>query len=361
MSTTVSLCGTGSVVAWTDVTVGVCCYGNQFGVVSVSTAVPSGSLSQTSTVTCRAPDNAVFTLTSTWTGGDDDGVGIPSCDGALAGSIPERVKLTGGWPGAEETVADTTLPTKSSLAGTYPDCFSGGAFLPETCRVQVWINGQPCTSSRPICADWQDASADGSVVRCKMGSYVVPMSSCDLLENSYDPGVTPSPLTTVVGDKPAPTPGSGTSPSTGPSSSASPAPTTGPNPDPTTEDPPTVSTPGYGNSKGCLGQNWSWNPVSWVYAPVKCAFIWAFVPSVTLRNPFPDMSAWAVAFPSVTGGCASPSVDIGAGGSKPMGWCDASVQSVADAGRPWVDAVIVVCGALGIWRRLSRSAGVDSE
>jgi len=53
------------------------------------------------------------------------------------------------------------------------------------------------------------------------------------------------------------------------------------------------------DSDGCLSSEWSWNPVSWVLAPIKCAFLWAFVPPggwgsaiATQRNQVADSPQW---------------------------------------------------------------------
>jgi hypothetical protein len=77
----------------------------------------------------------------------------------------------------------------------------------------------------------------------------------------------------------APAPEAPPEPSPSPTSSATPAPfpTSGPNPrpdDPTLPEGPTRDE----DTQGCLAKEWSWNPVSWVLAPVKCALVWAFVP-----------------------------------------------------------------------------------
>lgn len=59
---------------------------------------------------------------------------------------------------------------------------------------------------------------------------------------------------------PNPSAGPSTGPSSGPSAPPGPGTGSGSNPD-----------PGDG-SGSCLGGMWSWNPVDWVYVPIKCAF-----------------------------------------------------------------------------------------
>jgi hypothetical protein len=46
----------------------------------------------------------------------------------------------------------------------------------------------------------------------------------------------------------------------------------------TTGNNPATGDPGSDN---CMSSFWSWNPVAWVFTPVKCALTWAFVPSST--------------------------------------------------------------------------------
>lgn len=55
-------------------------------------------------------------------------------------------------------------------------------------------------------------------------------------------------------------------------------PSTGEAVDEPVDNPKPSDRPSYGS---CVKENVSWNPVSWVYSPVKCALDWAFVPSET--------------------------------------------------------------------------------
>jgi hypothetical protein len=50
------------------------------------------------------------------------------------------------------------------------------------------------------------------------------------------------------------------------------------------------------DNSSCWGSGWSWNPISWVYVPIKCALQWAFVPSAgtwtdAMAQPLADWKA----------------------------------------------------------------------
>lgn len=99
--------------------------------------------------------------------------------------------------------------------------------------------------------------------------------------------------TTTLAPQPtgAPTVGPSTGPTTGPSTAPSSAPSTAPSTGPSS--PPTtgasasprpgpgddVVNPPSGDTSGCMGEAAGWNPVHWILVPVKCALIWAFVPT----------------------------------------------------------------------------------
>jgi hypothetical protein len=249
---------------------------------TAGTSIPAESLSQTTSIDCLLADGSTVTLTGTTTGTDGQ-VPMPSCQAADPGSVPTKIVVKAGWPGAEQTQATVALKDPHSM---YPDCFdANGAFL-GTCKVRVWINGSPCQVGQAACLNWQTTADDGTdTVECRMGSYVIPLSSCSPLKRSYDP-TTGTQLLTAVD----PNTGAPVDPNLDPDPSASPTPSTGalpttganpstvPNPDPT-PDPGTEPQPDPDpESQNCWGSGWSWNPVSWVYVPVKCALEWAFVP-----------------------------------------------------------------------------------
>ena len=86
---------------------------------------------------------------------------------------------------------------------------------------------------------------------CMWGGYVVPADECD-------PGTDPT--------RPSP------APSTVPTAPPTGAPTEPPYPRPTPETTPAPE------GEGCLGAGVTLNPTTWVFTPVRCALVWAFVP-----------------------------------------------------------------------------------
>jgi hypothetical protein len=219
-----------------------------------------------------------------------------------AGRLPVPSCESHGWrpTGMSATNADTgQLLGQWALddpSHDYADCFVGAQVV---CKATVWVNGKSCTSAQAAfhCVDWfHYKETHPSNVECRFGSYVVDYDVCAPLRQAFpSPGVTievspgedggwyPDPGHTG-NPAPAPDPDPGPDPDPDPDPTGDPDPTTGPSdgsdPFPTTG---TQPDPGDG-SDGCLGGSWGLNPVEWVYRPVKCAVVWAFVPQTSLQT-----------------------------------------------------------------------------
>lgn len=249
--------------------------------VDVSSGVPDRSLSIKTDVTCSLPDGSKVVITRSTTGVDGE-VPMPSCLDAYGG-VPTEVAVGAGLSGGEQPQAHWSL---GDPRNDYPDCFDGaGAFL-SSCKVRVWVNGQPCHVGSPSgCVNWEtDSDDNGDKVECRFGTYVIPLSECSPLKKAYQTGTGTQTITTVDPTTGVPTDPSQV-PATQPAASAASQPTTGTNPSslPSTGTtvttlPPPVTGPSDSASSNCWGTGWSWNPVSWVFVPVKCALSWAFVP-----------------------------------------------------------------------------------
>lgn len=322
----------------------------------ISRDVPAGSLSQTTTVHCRKPDGSTGEIKATNTGADGHVV-LPSCREKFGpGAYPLDATIGGGWPGAEQTGVTVTM---GNVPERYPDCFDAatGAYL-NTCRVRVWINGQPCTSEVTVCRNWETYADDnpGADVECRWGPYEVAMSNCSLLKNSYKPDAHTQHLTTIdaggyIYDPIySPTPTGNPQPSPSPQPQPEPLPTAGPNPgpddvpDPTPDDDP--------QSQSCWGQGWSWNPVSWVYVPVKCAFLWAFDPKTDVKGkvggwkgefdgkvPFGWIGGLSPGNPALGGDCPSWKVHVGSWSAETM--CGTAWAADLRGARPWLAAGMI--------------------
>lgn len=280
---------------------------------SVGTAVDPSSVVQTTTIQCSdGLGNVLGTVKATSTGSAGQ-LEVPSCPAVYPGSVPTHITATAG-PTATvqgQTLLDGPL---TNPATKYPNCFDSAGHWLTSCVVRVWINGQPCHVGTAGCSTWTtDAADNGDAVECRMGpTYVVPLSDCQELKRAYQTGTGTRTLTVT---DPAGTPIDATDPGAGSASSA--APTTGANPS-TPADPSTAPAPATSSSSSCFGTGWSWNPVSWVVIPVKCALSWAFVPTsapsfTDIPSPLP--SGWLPTLNSGSdGACGSvsmPPLDIG--------------------------------------------------
>lgn len=121
-----------------------------------------------------------------------------------------------------------------------------------------------------------------------------------------------------------------------------------------------------GEGRSCIGGIVSWNPLDWVYVPVKCALTWAFVPSDTdvesvlqplhdefegtigvLFTSFDDLiNAFVPSHGTAdsSGNCLGPSISVGVlhlEDIHPLDACDEPMKTVAG----YVHALLT----LGVW------------
>jgi hypothetical protein len=246
----------------------------------------SDEVTYTTKVDCRFPNGTVQTITGSITG--DGRVPVPSCEAAFPGqgAVPVGAKSSAGV-GLGPTIPMIDFGVDDDVYDDFADCFGPTGLV---CEIEVHIGGQPCVMGLGHCPYWPEyAETHPDLVRCKFGSHTLPLSDCDMLKRSYRgtrpldevnpdgsiktqprPEVDPFPPTDPNPDAPQPD-----KPTPTPTPTPNGPPTTGtnpvtPNPDPGVNDDP--------DSQNCFGEMWSWNPVDWVYVPVKCAVIWAFVP-----------------------------------------------------------------------------------
>lgn len=229
------------------------------------------------------PTTIPHDVTSSVTG-DPDKLPVASCE--AHGWLPAGVTVTNPATGA--VVGDWTMDNPLSQFG---NCFGPtGALL---CKTTVYVNGKACTSAAEApghCVDWWTYK-DGhpSEVECRFGGYVVPYANCKPLQHAFPTaGTTVDTIPTVDGDWDPDGDHNGD-----------------PDPDPdcpagyhmnshglclqdTTDDPTdptgTGTNPDPGDGSSCMGGAFTLNPVDWVYVPVKCAMVWAFVPQTSLAT-----------------------------------------------------------------------------
>lgn len=338
---------------------------------------PLGDLSSITTtktdVECYDPTNGqVETLTGT--NKTSGRIAIPSCQEHLPGTRPKEVTVTEHYGDNDATgthVGTWTDPQVETYGNEYPDCFTPSGAL--QCKVAVWIAGLECTSERPLCYDWQRTMVRHPDVKveCRFGTYVVDMANCTMLKHAY---AGPSyPLTTTTTDgTPTPNPdpnpdpvapGTGTGTGTIPQEGTNPGTTPGTDP---AADP---------DSANCWGTGWSWNPISWVYVPIKCALKWAFVPAAgAMTGVITDIKAafdqstpglWLSALDNLAvdaglTGCQGPTWNIPAPVNqtiKPFNACSGAAASAASVVKLVATVGIVLGGAFACVRAIGAGFG----
>ena len=192
-------------------------------------------------------------------------VELPACPTDFP--TPAGAGVAAGSPWTPDTVQPAGTPTGTPLAPPLdppsPDILPlqpkpGEPVVPR--RTMPGTPAQPLPDIDPLTGTPKPTPQPLPPVvpdegHCMWGGYAVAAEDCD---GAPAPAPPPSPTPTAPGE-PAPFP------------------TSGPNPRP--PDPSLPAGPSADqDTEGCLAKTWSWNPVSWVYAPVKCALLWAFVP-----------------------------------------------------------------------------------
>jgi hypothetical protein len=277
---------------------------------SVRFPIPESLFKITTTVKCQNPAGALFTITGTETGLPNR-MPVPSCRLVDPTWVPAEVIATDN---DGKQLATFTFPNYQL---DYPNCFGPSGLV---CDTRVYVGGVQCDVGVAGCAYWWEHRFDSAYqVKCKFGSYAVHVSNCEPLRKTYQgTQIQTYPLTdpqTYPEPAPDPDPTTNPVPQPQPSTGGSTFPSTGSNPASPSTSPDGSTNP---DSQNCFAAAWSWNPVDWVYVPVKCALIWAFVPEPAylsgkvegLRQDFDGTTpgAWAAAFGGQTydlsaGGC----------------------------------------------------------
>lgn len=197
-------------------------------------------------------------VTSPW--GPSETLAVPSCKERLGPDwvgvgikvIPMDPKIGGvpqTWPDYDavpNTVPEEWLPDEEDAQPCH-DSANG-------CSLTLWIDGNPCTVGAALCTEVkvkQLVEVDSPRVSCHYGTSVVEVERCYQIMGVYtSPGSVLDPTKTPTPTVPVPLA-------------------------------PRVpeSSPAPQDSASCLAGVVSWNPVDWVFTPIKCALRWAFVPS----------------------------------------------------------------------------------
>jgi hypothetical protein len=326
----------------------------------------------TFTETCQAPGGGTFTRSqsSTYTpvpGGKSPDVALPNCWDITPGSVRTQVGV--GVTRGGSTIETGTVPTiDPGIATKYPDCASSECLLtpqyvPTSTKCFSGLTAVPDGD----CVDyWPSESTNPAAWRCFWGSYRVPLSFC---EDAYPKKFFATGTRTNTG----------TDPTTDPTTAPAPA-----DPPPcfisTCSNPPIPAVPPGGDPKNggdsCMSDAVSFNPVKWVYIPVKCALIWAFVPdSGSISGVIASVkSAWLSSTPGLwvgaigdlvpTGtlaGCEGPPFNLDFQGvhvhTHPFTACTGAGATAAGFVNLALSAGIVVVGGFACVRALGSGFG----
>lgn len=343
---------------------------------------PPQSWTVTYTLTCEngtttASETSTVHFTPTASGSSPDPTFDHTCAELLSGSHVKSLGVSGGRDTVSNPEVNVVYPTfNNGAVASYPDCTTNAPT--GGCWLDLQKDGKSCFSAGTSCVGWTTHTGDWNLT-CKWGSYNMPMSDCEDAYGSTD-------FSTVPTSDPSPT--SGPAPSSGPSTdpssdpSASPSsdasgevfPRTGVNPDGDTGTDPATSADA--KTSNCWGTGWSWNPVSWVFIPVKCALVWAFVPPgppsawddlvTTLKTRPPISVIWGVGdmFAGVVSGYESAGdcgvlADFGTIGGHSAKITCAAVTSIPGFGALYllVKAGLAAFTILGCFKLVQRAAG----
>lgn len=272
------------------------------------TTLPEGELTFEHAVIeakCRNSEtDEVQTIRTVSAWGDSETLVIPSCKQRLGDEwYGIGVTVIPMDPEIDDVPLDPEIWPDWDVPDFMPEEWTEGEVTPEEeadpctgskdgCPVTIEIDGEPVFPGSTTRTKIDTLRAnDPDRVKCYIGQRQVEWKVCIPLLPGFEPGAGQS--TTV--DPTKPVPDTDVPPTTG----------TGTQPVPT-------------EVGACMSAGFSWNPVSWVYIPVKCVLTWAFVPSSwpdwgSLPNPLP--SGWVPTFPSLSGGSCGvvnmPSLNLG--------------------------------------------------
>jgi hypothetical protein len=329
---------------------------------------PNQPWSDTYTVTCRKPGgitaSASVTTTETPTANGHFAPTLPDCSTILPGGHIDVITVTGGRQGTSPPEVQVTLPTFTPAAtASYPACTSGAA---AACQLILKRNGLSCFAGA-WCAGWLNYQSEMS---CTWGPYAVPIAWCVTdYGTSFDTQLDPA-----------------TDPAQQPSASPGAFPSAGTNIDPRTGLPtgtPTttpLADPLDTAGANCMGGAWSWNPVNWVYIPIKCGLQWAFLPDESTLNALKTQVGTAIAtvgitdwFTSIGGlfgdlggatggsGCDGPGVTfpITHTAMHPFAACDPPMSVVAGISYAFTSMTVVVVGGMAGLRAIGMAFGFN--
>jgi hypothetical protein len=231
----------------------------------------------TTSVECINTDGSKATITRD-TYGDEKGLIVPSCGAAGLGHATGKMDVNAFLNGSPtpQKIWSATAPTPTA---DKPLCAPTRST--QGCKLAIKIDGKECAMGVAECVDWSSLNRDPNWtprISCQYGPYVVPTSTCNPIEQAYEPGGAPTTDPNTDGDP-------GTRDDTQPDGNTYPRPSTDPNAPPATgttpgtvpggAGAPAPSAPGTPQAQAeCWPNGWAaLNPLEWVLKPIGCAFI----------------------------------------------------------------------------------------
>lgn len=268
----------------------------------------------------------------------------------------------------------------------YPGCFQPGQ---DGCTLDVWVDGQKCTTSRPECQTWPSINAiQPSRVQCHWGSYTVKTSDCNVISNGYksETGVVFDPRANTwmpidaFGNPIAPNPQPWMPTNPSPAPGVEPGTSTPTTPGTGTGFPTEGTNPVAGNTDvwGCMGAMWTWNPMDWVAVPVGCVLQWAFIPTESvvqakgqeiqdklttlgIAGPIVAIQDSFASLPQGGQGCEGPALPFTLPGLTdtlyPFNACTGVLNTAANAVNAFGSLYLVVFGSISFVRAISEAFG----
>lgn len=237
-----------------------------------------------------------------------DGTVIPSCRGRLGdGWRMTGLTVTPTLP----KIDDEPIPDTIEVPDFSP--FEWDELIPEElqqtcvtdpdgCSLDVFLDGKRCYETIPDCGIWTKVrTKDPTRIECRWGTKTVDWRKCLALADGYAPTTTP----TVTGT-PQPTLDPYPQGDTGT-----------PEADTSLPDPSTAT-----EKTECFPSGWGkLNPFEWVYKPVKCAMVWAFVPKTEVSTRVDRMKTKLVTKVPFSWGASLAALPTSiSGGGCPVDW-----------------------------------------
>lgn len=339
---------------------------------------------------CKTADGTLVTVSKR---GPTNVAALPVV-GCPAGSVPVSVESTLQQPG-QPSRSLGKVGVDPQAQADYSACLGAGS---KGCDMWVEQGGSMCKAGGAGCVDWATAAQKNPEnYSCRWGPYTLAAADCEPLRHSYvtqhgsvlttanattavpavDAAGTPWPADSPYpGQQPAP----GTSPSTGtaPETTTGGLPLSGTNGAPYSGTDPALAPDS--RTRQCFDDNWTWNPFSWVFTPVKCAMQWAFVPrsSVLIKHLeglrttqtgkaldqwIASINSFGAAFEVSGSSCLGPALDLPeklGGTLYPASTCEEPMKSLAMILRTGMSGLLIIAGVLSCIRLLTSGVGYQA-